>query len=250
MFAVRYSYDWLRTFRYVVVQPSVKNVGLSAATFSNKRGRQVFPGVKRLMAITGHSKPTVIDALATMRYLGFLFRLSSGQGSESGHADEYQLCLPRTLAHLPMVDAKSGKEPALHTLPPIAQQTAIRLGVSARLSKRGGQVSQPGGQMTQPPLVASVNHWWLSEMTTPTHDTHVSTKTGHHHSDRHDRPDAAASGRKYDFDDLDDCYDYVCDHIGDLDPWESSMVDGMLSGGVHPKAIVNTVQARRGDAAA
>ncbi|MEV0994673.1 hypothetical protein [Nonomuraea sp. NPDC050202] len=157
LYAVRYSYDWLRTWRYVVVQPSVKNVGLAAATFSNKRGLQVFPGVKRLMAITGHSKPSVIDALATMRYLGFLWRRSCGQGSESGQADEYQLSLPRTKDHLPMIDAKTGKEPALHTLPPIAQQTATRLGVAGRLSKRvGGQMTQPGWSTETTTLVRSV----------------------------------------------------------------------------------------------
>ncbi|MFD1547058.1 hypothetical protein [Nonomuraea guangzhouensis] len=245
LFAIRYSYDWLRTWRYVVVQPSVKHVGLAAATFSNKRGLQVFPGVKRLMAITGHSKPSVIDALATMRYLGFLWRRSCGQGSESGHADEYQLCLPRSQEHLPMVDAKSGKEPTLHSLPPIAQQTAVRLGVAARLAKRGGQMSQPGWSNEITTLVGSVNHWWLSQLTPPTHLTYGSTNTDHHHSDRHDRPDAGASGRKYDFNDEDDCYDYVCDHVGDIDPMESSTVDGMLSGGVHPKAIVNTILARR-----
>ena len=250
LYAIRYSYDWLRTWRYVVVQPSVKHVGLAAATFSNKRGKQVFPGIKRLMAITGHSKPSVIDALATMRYLGFLWRKSCGQGSESGQADEYQLCLPRTQDHLPMIDAKSGKEPTLHSLPPIAQQTAIRLGVAARLAKRGGQMTQPGWSNEVTTLVGSVNHWWLSQLTPPTHLTYGSTNTDHHHSDRHDRPDAGASGRKYDFNDEDDCYDYVCDHIGYIDPMESSTVDGMLSGGVHPKAIVNTILAVRRNPAA
>lgn len=251
LYAVRYSYDWLRAWRYVVVQPSVKHVGLAAATFSNKRGLQVFPGVKRLMAITGHSKPSVIDALAAMRYLGFLWRRSCGQGSESGQADEYQLCLPRTKDHLPMIDPKTGKEPAFHTLPPIAQETAVRLGVAGRLSKRrGGQMTQPGWSTETTTLVRSVNHWWLSQLTPPTHETYASTYSGHHHSDRHDRPDAGASGRKYDFDDEEDCYDYVCDHVPDLDPFESSMMDGMLSSGKHPKAIVNAILAGRQDGAA
>lgn len=250
LYAVRYSYDWLRTWRYVVVQPSVKHVGLAAATFSNKRGLQVFPGVKRLMAITGHSKPSVIDALATMRYLGFLWRRSCGQGSESGIADVYQLCLPRTTEHLPMIDTKTGKEPPLHTLPPLAQQTAVRLGVAARLAKRGGQMRQPGWSTDTTTLVRSVDHWWLSELTPPTHHTYTATYSGHHHSDRHDRPDAGASGRKYDFGNEDDRYDYVCDQVADLDPFESSMMDGMLADGAHPKAVVNALLARRRDAAA
>lgn len=249
LFAIKYSYDWLRTWRYVIVHPSAKNVGFAAATFSNKRGRQVFPGVKRLMAISGHSKPTVIDALATMRYLGFLFRRSSGQGMDSHHADEYQLCMPRTLEHLPMIDAKTGRQPTLESLPPIAQQTAIRIGVASRLSKGWSNEATTRSSDTTT-LVGSLNHWWLSDLTTPTHHTNASTDSRHHHSDRHDRPDAGASGRKYDFDNEDDSYDYVCDHVGDLDPMEGSTVDGMLSSGVHPKAIVNTILARREEQAA
>ena len=249
LFGVKYSYDWIRKWRYVIVQPSVKNVGLSIASFANKRGLQVFPGIKRLSAMTGHSRSTVIDALGTMRYLGFLWRRSSGQGSASGHADEYQLCLPRTLDHVPMLDAKTGKMPAFRALPPIAQHSAVMLGVAGRIAKGGGQMSGPGGQLSEPPLVVSADHWWSSHTTSPTHDTYASTYSGNHHSDRHDRPDAAASGRKYDFDNEDDCYDYVCDHVEDLDPFESSMMDGMLSSGKHPKAIVNALLAGRESAA-
>lgn len=248
--AVRYSYDWLRAWRYVIVQPSVKNVGFAAATFSNRRGRQVFPGVKRLMTITGLSKPSVIDALRVMRELGFLYRISSAQGSNSGLADEYQLCVPWTLMHVPMADAKTGQEPAFDQLPLIAQRTALKLGVAARLRKVSGQVSQPGGQVTQPLVVASDDQPWWCELTPPTHHTYASTKSSQHHSDRHDRADAGASARKYDFSIEDDCYDYVVDMFNDdLDPYEASMLDGMLASGSNPKAIVNAITHMRNEAA-
>lgn len=244
--AVRYSYEWFRTWRYVIVQPSVKNVGFAVATFSNRHGLQVFPGVKRLMAITGHSKPSVIDALAAMRWLGFIYRIASAQGSNSGKADEYQLCTPRTWEHVPMADAKTGREPEFDGLPLVAQHAAVRLKVAGRL-QGSGQLRQPGGQLRQPGVVVSLNHWWLPELTPPTHRTNTSTKSDTHHPDRHDRPDAAASGREYDFDNEDDAYDYVIDTIGDdLDPYEGAMVDGMLSRGAHPHSIVNAIRAGRG----
>lgn len=112
LYAVQNSYEWFRLWRYVVVQPSVKNVGFAVATFSNRRGHQVFPGIKRLMVVTGLSKPSVIDALATMRWLGFLYRVQSAQGSGNGRADEYQLCKPRSLEHVPMADPKTGNRGA------------------------------------------------------------------------------------------------------------------------------------------
>lgn len=249
--AVKYSYDWLRTWRYAIVQPSVKHVGFAAATFSNRRGRQVFPGVKRLMTITGLSKPAVIKSLRLMRQLGFLYRLSCAQGSNSGKADEYQLCVPWTLRHVPMADAKTGQEPVFSELPSIAQRTARLLGVAARLGEASGELSEPGSELTEPLVVVSGNRPWWRELTPPTHHTNTSTKSSDHHADRHDRADAGASARKYDFEVEDDCYEYVTDAFGDdLDPYEASRLDGMLASGSHPEAIVNAIRAGRGQAAA
>ncbi|HEY9371024.1 hypothetical protein [Streptomyces sp.] len=210
----------------------MKLVGFSAATFSNRRGHNVYPGVKLLMAITGYSKPCVVEALATMRHLGFIWRVESNRGADSHLADKYQLCTPRTLNHVPMLDA--GKEPAFDSLNPVAQQIAIRIGVAKRL----------GWSTEATRVVNSVDLWWLSQLTTTTHSNNSS-----HHSDRHDRHDAGAS-RQYDFNDDEDCFDYVYDHVPDLDPMESSTVDGMLSRGAHPKSIVNAILAGRRNPAA
>lgn len=232
LYAIKHSYAWLRTWRNVIVQPSVKHIGFAAATFSNVRGHRVYPGVKRLMAITGYSKPCVIEALATMRHLGFIWRVESNRGATSHKSDRYQLCQPRTLDHLPMLD--DGREPAFGSLNPVAQQIAIRVGVAKRL----------GWSTEATRVVNSVNLWWLSQLTTTTHPTNSSQD-----SDRHDRHDAGAS-RQYDFNDDEDCYEYVYDHVPDLDPMESSTVDGMLARGAHPKSIVNAIMAGRRNPAA
>lgn len=232
LFAIKHSYTWQRMLRNVVMQPSAKMVGFSAATFSNVRGHRVYPGVKLLMAITGYSKPCVVEALATLRYLGFIWRVESNRGAKSHLADRYQLCTPRTMEHLPMLD--DGEEPAFELLNPIAQQIAIRIGVAKRL----------GWSTETTRVVNSVNHWWLSQLTTTTHPNNSS-----HHSDRHDRHDAGAS-RQYDFNNEDHCYEYVYDHVPDLDPMESSTADGMLARGAHPKSIVNAIMAGRRNSAA
>jgi hypothetical protein len=245
LYAIRSNYDWLRTWRYVIVRPAVKNVGFAAATFSNRRGHRVFPGIKRLMAITGYARPTVVDGLAVMRWLGFLYRVTATAGLGSSDSDVYQLCVPRTLAHVPMVDVKSGKPPRFGDLPPIAQTSARVLGVVERLGK--GESTDLTPQSTE--LTGGVNSatWWeLTELTPTTHTTNTTNKTSDH-SARHERPDSGESGRKYDFDNDDDCYDYVLDHLdGYLDPAEASTVDGMLSNGRNPKAIVNSIASARG----
>ncbi|NJP24503.1 hypothetical protein FLW53_09815 [Microbispora sp. SCL1-1] len=250
LYAVRTSFEWLNTWRYVLVQPSVKHVGFAAATFSNRRGHRVFPGVKRLMVITGNSKPSVINALATLRWLGFLFRVESSYGSEGRKADKYQLSVPRSLAHLPMADSKSGEPPSIDDLGEVARHVAVRLGVVNRLRLPVGQMTQPVGQLIEPTEVKSFDQWWLSHLTPTTQRTNTGfNHTDHQHSDRHDRRDSGESRRKYDFTNEDDCFDYVYDAFGDdLDPFEASMADGMLAQDYHPKAIVNTIRRRREDA--
>lgn len=251
LLAVKYSYDWLRVWRYVVTQPALKGIGLTAATYSNKRGLQIFPGVARLMAATGYSKPTVIEAMATMRWMGFLWRVSCAQGSNSGKADSYQLCTPKSMEHVPMVDAKSAKDPAYESLPVIAQRAAVHLGVAARLQKASGQLSQPGGQLRQPLVVKSDDLEWWSQLTPPIHLTYSSTKSSDHHSDSHESGSRASSrARDYDLTDDDDRYEYVMDAFADgLDPYEASTVEGMLSKDEHPAKVINKIRSMRSEAA-
>jgi hypothetical protein len=232
------SYEWLRTWRYVIVRPPVKNVGFAIATFANRDGKQVFPGIRRLMAITGHSKSTVIEALATMRWMGFLFRRASAQGSNSGLSDEYQLCLPIDLSHIPMV-GKNGREPAFEALTLAAQQTARILDVAARLTKSGTH--------TEPLVDREPNQGWSAQQTPPTHDTNTYDLSAPHVAGQR----ASSQAERYDFDDPNDCHDYILDAFGnDLDVYEMSAADGMLSKGYHPVEIVNMISRRRRGVAA
>jgi hypothetical protein len=239
LFAVRNSYLWLNTWRYVIVPPSVKHTGLAAASFSSRRGLRVFPGISRLQAVTLYSRPTVIDALAVMRWLGFIFRTSCAQGTNDGRADAYQLCLPQSMAHVPMVT--EGRLPALADLTPEAQRTAIVLGVSSKLT-------QPSSKVTQPLVVKSSDYKWFTQLTPTTDTNHARNHARHQHSESHDSA-SPASGRGGDADEKDD-YDVICDAVGgDLNPVEASRVDGMLSAGAHPKAVINSILAMRRQAA-
>jgi len=240
--AVKRHYEWEDVWKYVVVRPPVKTVGLSLKTFGNKKGLEIHPGIRRLMAITGHTKPTVIEAIAEMRWLGFLWRISRARGSNSGLADDYQLSLPKSLEHLAMVDARTADEPSFYDLPLIAQQTAIRLKVDKRLKKVSGCLSQPGGQSGQPLVVASANLEWWSQLTPPTHTTHTSTHSMNHHSDSSESgPRASSRAARESLDD----YDFIDEAVGGLDPVESSTADGMLANGMDPRAIINTIRKMR-----
>lgn len=240
------NYEWLRAWRYVIVQPAVKNTGFAAATFSSKDGQRVFPGIRRLTVITGYSRPTVIDALAVMRYLGFMHRQHRAQGTNSGRADEYQTCLPLSVDHVPV--AEDGRLPCYEDLPAAAQRTALILGVAKTLPRRSGQVSQPGSQLTRPLVVNSPDHWWLAHLTPTAHSTNTSTNSSDHHSAAN--ASALRASSRGDDDDpwasAEERYEQVMAALGDdLDLAEEATVDGMLSSGAHPRAIVNTITSRR-----
>jgi DNA-binding transcriptional MocR family regulator len=230
------SYEWLRTWRYVIVRPPVKNVGFAIATFANKQGEQVFPGVRRLMSITGHSKSTVIEALATMRWMGFLFRKVSNQGSSSGLSDEYQLCLPIDLSHIPMI-GKNGREPAFESLPPEAQQTARILDVAARLERSGSD--------TEPGVDREPNHPWFAEQTPPTHNTNTYDLSAPHVAGQRASSQAAEEPPE----DLLELQGRIADAVGGLTLAEESEVRGMLVKHLNPIAIIRTIRKGRGSAA-
>ena len=244
--AIKYAYEWDNTWRYVIVRPPTKAVGFALKTFSNRHGLEVHPGIKRIMAITGHSKPTVIEAIAELRWLGFLWRIYASQGKQDHKADLYQLCLPKRLEHVPMVDAKTALEPSFHDLPPVAQRTAQILEVAARLHKGGGCPGQPGGCLRQPGVVSQDNHWWLSQTTPPTHLPKPRTNTSDHHADSSESAQASLRAREFDLSNEDDAWDFVFAAFdGDLDPHEVSTLSAMLEKNCHPHEIANTIRKLR-----
>jgi hypothetical protein len=90
------SNEWIPVFRRVIADPSVKNVGIWAATYSDPDGTNIFPGNQRLANVTGHSSDkTIRNALQVIRDYGLMHRLRIGAASgRRGHSDEYQLTIP------------------------------------------------------------------------------------------------------------------------------------------------------------
>lgn len=223
------SYEWINTWRYVIVQPSVKAVGLAAATYANKDGTSVRPGVQRLMAVTGYSNRAVVDALTALRWLGFLWRYKPGvRTPEGGRADEYWLVLPRDLSHVPMADPETAAEPAFRSLAPEAQVAAEILGVAKRLRAVPSELRSVSGEVTSLDQVTSV------------HNTNSFTN-----SDNHPAKQQAARASSRDMEDSFEIIEFIDENVGGLDPVEASTADGMLANGMDPKAIINTIKKMR-----
>jgi hypothetical protein len=232
LYAVKTSYEWVNLWRYVICQPALKHTGLAVVTFSGKRGKDIYPGLQRIMLITGHGKTATVEALKHLRWLGFLYRVSSGQGSESGEADKYMLSTPKTLDHLPMVIRKPLADPAFGDLSVGARKTAVVLNVHRRL---GGH-----GPLTEPGVVSLANHRWWSERTTTVHLTNASD----HSASKQAASRASARGHE----ELDD-YEIIDQEVGGLDPVESSTAEGMLADDKNRRYIINTILNRRDKAA-
>lgn len=91
-------YDWERLVRRIDVNPSVKLVALTVATYADRSGGNIFPGVQRLAAVTGLTDKTVRAGLKRLRELGLLDRTREGsRRGRQGLADEYQLAYPADL---------------------------------------------------------------------------------------------------------------------------------------------------------
>lgn len=223
---VKNSYEWINTWRYVIVQPSVKAVGLAAASFASKDGTAVRPGVQRLMTITGYSNRSVVDALTTLRWLGFLWRAQKAlRTPEGGQADEHWLVLPKDMSHVPLADFVTGTAPAFGDLAPRAQIAAEILGVAKRLRQVPSELSSRPSELTSLDQVNSL------------HNTNPFTNSNDHPAKQ--QAGTRASSRAAD-DSLAN-FNYIEQAVGGLDLAEASTADGMLASGMAPKAIINTI---------
>lgn len=89
------SNEWIPVFRRVIADPSVKNVGIWAATYSDPDGTSIYPGNPRLANITGLSDKAVRNALRIIRGYGLMHRCAIGSAAgRRGLADEYRLTIP------------------------------------------------------------------------------------------------------------------------------------------------------------
>lgn len=87
--------EWIPVFRRVIADPSVKCVGIWAATYGDPDGTKIYPGNPRLANITGLSDKAVRNALKAIRGYGLMHRCSIGSAAgRRGISDEYQLTIP------------------------------------------------------------------------------------------------------------------------------------------------------------
>lgn len=87
--------EWVVVFRRVIAEPSVKSVGLYAASYADPDGTNIFPGNARIANITGFSDRSVREAFRIIRDFGLMHRCSKGAAAgRRGMADEYRLTIP------------------------------------------------------------------------------------------------------------------------------------------------------------
>ncbi|MGH3190003.1 MAG: hypothetical protein ACRDOL_22610 [Streptosporangiaceae bacterium] len=87
--------EWVPVWRRVIAEPSVKNVGLHAASYADPDGTNIFPGILRMANVTGLSERAVRDAFSFIRESGLMHRCSKGSAAgRRGFSDEYRLTIP------------------------------------------------------------------------------------------------------------------------------------------------------------
>jgi hypothetical protein len=88
-------FEWERVLRRASLPPATKLVGFVLATYANKTGGSIRPGVQRLVDVTRQSRRTVMRALEHLRKVGLVERTFKGSsGGRRALADEYRLTCP------------------------------------------------------------------------------------------------------------------------------------------------------------
>ncbi len=91
-------FEWERIIRRARLVPSTKLVAMMLASYANKDGTNAHPSVKKLVAVTGQSKRTVLRGLDDLRCLGLITRTFHGSAAgRQGLADTYALTIPENL---------------------------------------------------------------------------------------------------------------------------------------------------------
>lgn len=103
-------FEWERIVRRIDVPASVKLTALILASYADtSTGMRTHPGLKRLTAVTGTSRRTVIRSLEVLRDLGLIERTFHASRS-GGKADEYRLTVPLDLSErAPMLGPDEGQ---------------------------------------------------------------------------------------------------------------------------------------------
>ena len=88
-------YDWERIIRRARLGAPTKAVALAMATYADRDGSRVYPGVARLSAVTELSERSVRGALKKLRDLGLIERtFSGGHRGVNSFTDVHRLAIP------------------------------------------------------------------------------------------------------------------------------------------------------------
>ncbi len=88
-------YDWERIIRRARLGAPTKAVALAMATYADRDGSRVFPGVARLAAVTEYSERSVRGSLTKLRDLGLIERvLKGGHRGVQAFTDVHRLAIP------------------------------------------------------------------------------------------------------------------------------------------------------------
>jgi hypothetical protein len=96
-------FEWERIVRRVQMPGTTKLLALVLATYADKDGTRVRPGVERLALVMCCNEKTVDRAFKTLRHLG-LVKLTKRGNRHAKEADEYRLTIPSTLLSQPMLN--------------------------------------------------------------------------------------------------------------------------------------------------
>ncbi|MEJ7772525.1 MAG: hypothetical protein WKF51_11540 [Geodermatophilaceae bacterium] len=245
--------DWKRTIRGWIAEPQHIAAALTLAGYANNDGSNARPGIERLAADLCRGPRAVRWTLAALEEDGFITRTSRGgrQGMPKKQANVYQLTIPATLAAaLGMWDDQTNG-PQWMERPegaPRRRSTTGTLSTPGRGATTGtttgttGATTGTSGRTTGTP---STPHRVLTPLlsTVPIHSESGSAQAPTAHDERDEREDEEQE--RANEEELEDAYEWIEAELDGLDGTEPSTVDGMLSAGVHPKAIVNTVNKAR-----
>lgn len=154
-------YEWERVIRRARLGAPCKAVALAMATYADRDGSRVYPGVARLAAVTELSERSVRGALKKMRDVGLIERIYQG-GHRGVHSftDVHRLTIP-----VDLLDRVEMLPPGEEVAPQPAPRAAWDVSQPAPgAAQPAGGAAQPApddiptGTRCTPPVSTTTNH--------------------------------------------------------------------------------------------
>lgn len=154
-------YDWERIVRRAQLPAPVKLVAFVMATYADRDGSRVYPGVARLVAVTGLSERSVRNALKVLRDKGLIQRVyKGGHRGVNAFTDVHRLAIPAELFETVEMlgpDEVAAPQPA----PRAAWDGSQPAGGASQPAPRASQPAGgavPTGTTCTPPVSTTTNH--------------------------------------------------------------------------------------------